>query len=283
MRTLHYVARFGLGNRLLPLLSMIRLLKLGVVDYCVIDWLENTHCGASFDNLFSHNLDGLHIASTPYIGEVQNCWNHMNIQDINGVMLDTITRPFCTWNAIFCDDDLCRQDSIAAGIRDAAQHLIFKHYYKLDQTYIGLHCRRTDSLTHPTGAIYLDADDPSNLNLIHYLINEQFLEFIAKHITDDRPLFLSTDSTEALTFLRSIFGDRLKSLNITLPTYQRYIPIRDYASTIGAMLDFTALTQCEMILGDGNSTFANVASIIGRRPYYFLDRKAIGPPMIGML
>lgn len=109
---------------------------------------------------------------------------------------------------------------------------------------IGIHIRRTDNV-----------DSINNSPL------EKFIEQINRNLqsSPSNAFYLSTDSDEVVTELRSIFNDKIIT-GVSVRT-------RDSKEGImSALIDLYCLSQCKVILGSYKSSFSERAAIIGNIP-----------------
>lgn len=246
----------GLGNRILAILSGLRLVQKGYYKSMRICWEAAEEVAAEISDIFdTTNLNlGLPFADGPILplhnrpkGTPVPNYNRINI-----ISFDRFTSINDKDHSTFHDD-----------LKDNCCHLKFRSdLVALANTIdpnkcVGVHCRRTDFwvTNHEQAARKYIALDR---NLAKYLT----IKF------PDKTFFIATDSPYTMVFFEEFFRGR--EIHFPKGNYPIWRS-RNLKSIQEAVVDMILLSRCETIVADSTSTFSLVAAWLGGKNKHRAD------------
>jgi hypothetical protein len=249
----------GMGNRLLVIISGLRLVYRGFYDNLIIAWRPGGDAGAPLDRLWQVPSPATCYLGN-YIGSLFDCCQIPPIVRIP-IRNRLVVRSYCLFRCVLDTKSIDELDdefmAIARQLTPVAEITSQADKYDVSQR-VGLHCRRTDFSPSGCGGYV-----PFELIGVYYpWLDQQFANFVEDNYHDDQ-LLLCSDSADTVAYFRYRFGKRLLALpHRHYPEMHR----RSLDSTLEAAVDMILLSRCRIIVADSYSTFAQMASWLTNVP-----------------
>lgn len=250
-RTLHLIARCGLGNRLFAIAAALRLIDNNIFDILEINWEPDQELPLELHEV----LNGPFIANRirPSTGILHSYYTNQSVVPPSATILE-----MCSVFKLANDPTPIEQ--IDKEIANSMRKLSFvDDFYKKADNYnvsgrVGLHCRRSD---YPFGSGLSGIND--TISNHHRFIDQNFAEAIAE-LWPDKKFFLASDSENTNLMMAKRFGDRL---NYAPKTHYPAWTTRSQECMREGIIDFILLSRCDFIVADSASTFSHAAAWMG--------------------